>query len=215
MTETTAVKTVTTNAAGFATTSIDISKKNATTGKHEKVGSVTIYVPTLDLFGIQAEVESVGDDGLPVYKDDKADYLFGAVVAAVKAKARNALVSGTADLKPEASIAEDFEALLAEGKRGGGAEALAVVRDLKAKMSFYIANVQKKSAATCGFIAGLFANRQALSLQSEANRNKMTTYIQEFAEWLSEDDAELLDKGTKYLDSLLAAADTQIQTDDF
>lgn len=216
MTETTnAVPAVKTNAAGFAASVIDISKKNADTGKHEKVGSVSIYVPTLECFGITAAQESVGDDGLPVYADDKMDWLFSAVVAAVKAKARNSLVSGTAELKPEASIAEDFTALLAEGKRGGGAEALAVVRDLKAKMGFYIASVAKKSAGTCAFINGLFANRQALSLQSEANRTKMVGYIQDFATWLAEEDDELLSKGERYLDSLLAAAEVQASTEDF
>jgi hypothetical protein len=215
MNDTTKAVELSTNEAGFAISNITVSKKNAATGKHEPVGKVDIGVPLLKAFGFDAEIESIGEDALPVYKDEKADWLFSAVVAAVKAKARNALVSGTAELKPEASIAMDFEALLAEGKRGGGAEALAVVRDLKAKMSFWIASVQKKSAGTCAFIQGLFANRQALSLQSEANRTKMVGYINDFAGWLAEEDLELLEKGQKYLDSLLAAAEVQATTDDF
>lgn len=203
------------NEAGFATATIEVAKKNPTTGKHEKQGEVTIYVPTLDCFGITAEVKEVGEDNLPVYADDKMDYLFSAVLAAVKAKARNSLVSGTADLKPGVTIAADFAALLAEAQRGGGAEALAIVRDLKAKMQHWIGTVQKKSAGTVKLVTDLFASRQALALQSETNRKKMEGYIGEFAAWLADEDVELLEKGQKYIQSLLEAAGTEVATDDF
>lgn len=206
---------ITKNEAGFATTKIEVSKKDATLNKHVKVGEVEIYVPTLDCFGIMAEVKEVGDDNLPVYADEKMDYLFSAVLAAVKAKARNSLVSGTADLKPGVTIPADFTTLLAEAQRGGGAEALAVVRDLKAKMQHWIATVQKKSAGTVKLVCDLFASRQALALQSEANRQKMQGYISDFAAWLADEDVELLEKGQKYIESLLAAASTEITTEDF
>lgn len=201
------------NEAGFAQTKIEIAKKVG--DKREKVGEVIIYVPTLEAFGIAAEVSSIDDDGLPIYKDDKQDFLFSAIVAAVKAKARNSLVSGTADLKAGNTIATNFTELLAEGTRGGGAEALAVVRELKAKMGFWLASVEKKSAGTQAFINGLFANRQALSLQSETNRGKMVEYINRFAEWLADDNLELLEKGQKYVNSLLEAAQAATSADDF
>lgn len=203
------------NEAGFATSKIEVSKKHPTTGKYEKQGEVTIFVPTLDLFGLQAEVKEVGDDGLPVYADRKLDYLFSAVLAAVKAKARNSLVSGTAELKAGVTIPADFDALLAEAERGGGAEALAVVRDLKAQMANWISNVQKKSAGTSKLVTDLFGNRNALSLQSDANKEKMKGYIAGFAEWLGDENVELLEKGQKYLESLIAAASTEVSTEDF
>lgn len=203
------------NEAGFAQTKIEVAKKVG--DKRQKVGEIMIYVPTLESFGIAAEIKSIDeDDGLPIYADEKHDYLFGAVIAAVKAKARNSLVSGTADLKPGVTIPANFAELLAESGRGaGGAEALATVRELKAKMGFWLASVEKKSAGTQAFINGLFANRQALSLQSEVNRGKMTDYIGKFAEWLADDNLELLEKGQKYINSLLEAAQAATAADDF
>lgn len=209
-------KELTLNEAGFAESVITVSKKNATTGKHEKVGEVAIYVPTLASFGLEdAQIKEIDEDGLPVYADRKMDYLFSSVLAAVKAKARNSLESGTANLKAGVTIPTDFDSLLAEADRTSGAEALAVVRDLKAKMAHWLANVEKKSAGTQAFIAGLFANRQALSLQSEANRTKMVDYISRFAEWLVDEDEALAEKGTKYIQSLLDAASTEAATEDF
>lgn len=203
------------NEAGFVQTKIEIAKRNTETNTNEKVGEVIIHVPLLEAFGISAEIEKVQEDGLPSYKDDKHDFLFGSVVAAIKAKARNALVSGTADLKPGLSIATNFDELFADGGRQSGAEALAIVRDIKAKMAFWLASVEKKSKGTQDFINGLFASRQALSLQSEVNRTKMAEYIERFSEWLASEDVELLEKASRYINSLLEAAKVSASTEDF
>lgn len=208
-----AAKAMQLNDAGFAASTIEISKKNAATNKHEKVGEVSIFVPPLKLFGLDAAIKSIGDDGLPVYDDDKADWLFNAVVAAVKAKARNSLVSGTANLKPDTTIAADFEALLAEGTRGG--EALAVVRDLKKQLDVWLATESKKSAAAQDKIRVYFQSRQGLSVQSMDTKERMVGYITQFSEWLAEKDVALLEKGSKYLNSLLEVCEAEDGATDF
>lgn len=201
------------NAAGFAKATIEISKRTDA-GKNEKVGDIVVYIPTLAAFGINAEIEKV-EAGLPVYKDDKADFLFTAVAERVKSKARSSLVSGTAELKAGASIAEDFEALLADSDRRGGAEALANVRKLKEKMAFWLASVAKKSAGAQKLIYDLFSSRQALSLQTDENKAKMVGYIEQFATWLVEAEPELAAKGERYIMSLVEAAKAQASAEDF
>jgi len=208
-----AVKAPVVNPAGFVQSTIEISKKNAATSKHEKVGEVTIYVPPLALFGLDSKIKSYGDDGLPIYEDDKADWLFAAAVAAVKAKARNSLVSGTADLKPDTVIPADFEQLLAEGQRGG--EALAAVRDLKKALDVWLATESKKSTAAQDKIRVYFSSRQGLSVQPMDVKERMVSYITTFSEWLAEKDLALLERGAKYLGSLIEVCAAEDEATDF
>jgi hypothetical protein len=79
---------------------MEVSKKATVAGKPQyvKQGKVTIYYPLLADFGIAAEVKEIDEEGFPVYSDAKLQYVFDAILAAVKAQARNKLVSGTAML---------------------------------------------------------------------------------------------------------------------
>lgn len=119
----------------FAACLIEVNKK--VDNKYSKVGDVTIHVPTLACFNIQAEQAKdkegalLVDDGLPVYTTDEANWLQGAILAQVKAQARNKLVSGSAELKPGAKIATNFAELTAEGDRAGNGAALQAIRELK------------------------------------------------------------------------------------
>ena len=196
---------------------IEVNKKGAS-GKYEPVGKVDIFCPTLEEFGLTAEVAvdkdgaAMEEDGLPVYKADAINWLQGAVLAAVKAQARNRLVSGTATLKDGAAIADTLEALIAEGERGAGsAAALAAIRELKTKFGAYVAGLGKSAAAQT-LLTTLFGNKTALAMQSEANKQKMAGYISSFAETL---EAEALASGQRYLQSLLDNCEGVVEAEDF
>jgi hypothetical protein len=187
---------------------MDVSKK--VNGKFAKQGEVTITVPTLaDVIAFvtspikkdEKGVEIV-EDGLPVYEDDKANWVQSAILAAVKAQARNKLVSGTATLKEGNTIPTDWDGLLAEGVRGGG-EALAIAREAKNLFAEWMAKQGKSEAAT-NAVVGLFSNRQALALQSATNKGKVKAYVESFAESLDE---AALERITKPVEAVLAACE--------
>lgn len=187
---------------------MDVSKK--VNGKFAKQGEVTITVPTLaDVIAFvtspikkDEKGTEIVEDGLPVYEDDKANWVQSAILAAVKAQARNKLVSGTATLKDGNTIPTDWEGLLAEGVRGGG-EALAIAREAKNLFAEWMAKQGKSEAAT-NAVVGLFSNRQALALQSATNKGKVKAYVESFAESLEE---AALERITKPVEAVLAACE--------
>lgn len=162
---------------------IDVSKK--INGKFAKQGEVTITVPVLaDVMEFINAPVTGEEDGLPVYESDKANWLQGAMLAAIKAQARNKLVSGTAQLKEGLSIPTTWEEILAEGVRGGG-EALAIAREAKEAFKDWMSKQGKSENAT-NTVVTLFSNRAALTLQSKANKEKVKAYVEQFAESLDE-----------------------------
>lgn len=199
----------------FATISIEVNKKVA--GKFSKVGAVDIYVPTLEAAGFTAERQlddkgnEVMEDGLPVYKAASHNWIQGAMLAQVKAQARNKLVSGTATLKEGQAIATDWDTLTAEGERGGNGDALAVVREVKAAFAKHVASIGKSQKAQ-DTLTTLFASRQSLALQSTENKAKMAQYVAEFAETL--DDAQLT-RFMKYLEAINQACEVTDEVEDF
>lgn len=182
---------------------IDVSKK--VNGKFAKQGEVTITVPVLtDVLEFIASPVTGEEDGLPVYESDKANWLQGAILAAIKAQARNKLVSGTATLKEGLSIPTDWEGILAEGVRGGG-EALAIAREAKAAFAEWMGKQGKSEAATATVVT-LFSNKQALALQSAVNKAKVKAYVENFGGSL--DDASL-ERFAKPIDAVIAACEAE------
>lgn len=180
---------------------VDVSKKvqvGPDKNEYQKVGDVTIPLPTLKAFGIDAKIKEMGEDGLPVYEDDNLDWLFGAAVAMCKAQARNKLISGTADLKDGQKIAENFAELTAEGERKGNAEALKLAKEVQTSFAAYVQGLGK-SAAAQGVLIGLFRNKQALALQADDTKTKFKKYLSDYAETLEQKD---LERYGKYLTSV-------------
>lgn len=210
----------TVSAEGFQSVQIEVNKKEKVAGKNEykKVGDAVIFVPLLKAFGIEAkpaiddkQAAILDDDGLPVYDDDKLNWLQGSIVAAVKAMARNRLKPGTAELKDGLKIAETFEELLAAADRSNSGAALVAIRELKNLFGEWVAKLGK-SAAAQQTLKTLFNSKESLALQSEVNRTKMAQYISDFAETLEE---ERLAKSEKFLQGLLDACAANVDADDF
>lgn len=187
-------------AAGWIAHKLDVSKKVDIGGKNEysKVGEIVVPIPSLEAFGIQAKVKEVGEDGLPVYEDEKLDWLFYAAVASAKMQARNKLISGTAELKEGQKIASNFDELTAEGERKGNAEALKLAKEVITSFSAYVQGLGK-TAQTMAMLVGLFRNKQALSLQPDVAKEKMKGYISAYAQTLEPAD---LERYSKYLTSV-------------
>ena len=202
-------------AALFATLTIEVSKKVA--GKFAKVGDVSIFVPTLEAAGFTAERQldekgaEVVEDGLPVYKSEAHNWIQGAMLAQVKAQARNKLVSGTATLKDGQAIASDWATLTAEGERGGNGDALAVVREVKAAFAKHVASLGKSQKAQ-DTLTTLFGSKQSLALQSPENKSKMEQYVSDFAATLDEANTN---RFMKYLEGIATACSNTEEVDDF
>lgn len=183
------VKIMSENQKGWVNFKQEISKTIEKDGKNvrESVGSVDVLIPTLAAFGINADIQEIGEDGLPVYSDRTADWLFAAVVQRCLAQSRNLLVNGTAQFKEGKKAWSNFEELTAEGE-GNRGEALKIARECHQAFVAYFATLGKNAAANA-LAATLFKNREALQLQPEGMRLNMAKYVEAFAEQLSETDA--------------------------
>lgn len=189
--------------SGWVGLNVDVSKK-APDGKggneYKKIGDMTIPIPTLTAFGIDAKTrartEADGDDdGLPLYEDKNLDWLFYAAVAACKAQARNKLVPQTAELKDGQKIAASFDELTAEGERRGNAEAMKLAKEIVNSFTAWFTGLAKSAAATA-MATTLFRKKDALAIQPTDIKSKMAAYLSQFAETLESSDAE---RYAKYL----------------
>jgi len=199
-----------TNDAGLIEQTMEVSKKIE--GKYVPQGKITFYIPTLESAGFTAErAEADKDDTLPSYKNDKQQFTFDAIVAAVKAKVRNSLVTGTAELREGVTIPTSWDDLLAERTGGGNPEALAAIRELKADFGKWIITLGK-SAKAQQFISQLFANRNALTLQTMEIKEKFGAYLSDYME---QAEADVLTKGQKYLQSLVDSCGEDDVAEDF
>lgn len=186
--------------------SLEVSKK--VNGQYEKVGEVVVNYPLLAELGFDVEPSGKDDDGLPTYSDEKAQYVFDAVFAAVKAAARNKLVSGTATLKDGNKIAETVAELLTTGERNGAA--LQNLRDLLNIFKEWLPSTGKDSK-TQAALYDLVSNRKALGLASDVVKGKVAGYIAQFAESL---DAEQAAKYERILVALNDACESVNALDD-
>jgi len=191
----------------FAKITIDVSKKE--NGKFNKVGEQTIHCPTLlDILPFvnspvkkDEKGQEIVEEGLPVFEDDRANWVQGAMLAAVKAQARNKMVPGTATVKDGLKIAETWEELIAEGVRDGSG--LALAREFKASFADWIAKQGLSEAATSTLIT-LVSNKAALQLQQQSTKDKVAARLAAFAESL---DAATLEKFMRPLEAANAACE--------
>lgn len=202
------------NEAGFIAQTMEISKRVAKPGEkgeNVKVGDVAYFVPELEAFGVQGpEQDSLDDDGLPIYKDARHNWLYAAVLNAVKVNIRNKLVSGTASWKEGATAPTNLEALMAEGQ-GQTGEALKRIAELKRKWAEWVAGLKKSSAAE-KMLRGYFASADNLALQTQTNKDKFLAYLTDF---IGTQEEGYLVSNQRYLDSLLTACKSDVAADDF
>jgi hypothetical protein len=190
---------------GFLNFKHSISK--TVDGKRQALGDIILSVPSLEsVVGIiaTAKEKEKDTDGLPVYDKDEANWVFGALVSAVKAQGRNKLVTGTVELKPGAAIATDWAMLCEEGERGSGA-ALALYREVRKSFADWLKTTGKSEKAQAA-IATLFGNKDALGTQSQDTKGKIRAIVEQYAEKL---DAETLERFNSPLTAVLNACESE------
>ena len=187
----------------MASFNMEVSKK--VDGAYEKQGEVQVWYPLLNELGLTVEADKTDDEGFPVYSDDKVQYVFDAVLAAVKAQARNKLVSGTATLKAGLSIAASVEELLESGG-GNRGQALAIIREFQTAFKNWLPSTGK-SAAVQSLALTYCKNREALALADEGRKAKFGVYLTDFASQLSAEDAA---KFSRPLMALQEAIETEV-----
>lgn len=192
----------------FTKVTIDVSKKE--NGAFKKVGEQSIFVPLLAdalRFIASAEVKKdekgaeVYDEGLPVYTTDEANWLQGAILASVKAQARNKMKSGTAELKDGLKIAENWAELVAEGVRDGSG--LALAREFKQSFADWI-KTQGLSEGAANMLVTLVSNKAALQLQNPGVKEKVKARLEAFAE---AQDQAVVEKFMRPLQSAMDSCD--------
>jgi hypothetical protein len=190
----------------FRTANIEVSQR--VNGEFKKVGEMVIHCPTLQdclpFMGAAIKMEDgkeVTEEGVPVYDSQEANWIQGAILAAVKAQARNKLVPKTATLKDGLKIPENWAELTAEGTRGQG-EGLAIAREAKAAFAEWLTK-QGISEAAQNTLNTLFGNKSALMLQPETVREKVKARVEAFAN--SIEDTAILERFTRPLEGVLEA----------
>ena len=159
---------------------MEVSKKE--NGAYVKQGDIEIFYPLLSELGIDVEPTKDDEEGFPIYSDEKVQYVFDAVLAAVKAQARNRLVSGTATLKPGLTIASTVEELLESG--GNKGDALAAVREFLAAFKAWLPKTGKSEKVQAA-VYELARNKASVALQSDDKKQKFAVYLSGFAETLT------------------------------
>jgi len=186
---------------------MEVNKKDK--GEYVKVGEVAVPVFGLEDFGLNVEATGKDEEGLPTYGSDAINFVFGAVFAAIKADARNKLVSGTATIKAGQKIASTVAELIEKAERSGAA--LAIVRDFNKAFAAYLEAHSGKSAAVQAVLNGMVKNRATIALSSEARRNALLSQLTAYAGTLSEEDT------AKYTNIVLAiseACTSAVELDD-
>ena len=159
---------------------MEVSKKE--NGAYVKQGEIEVFYPLLSELGLNVEPTKADEEGFPIYSDEKVQYVFDAVLAAVKAQARNRLVSGTATLKPGLSIATTVEELLESG--GNKGDALAAVREFLAAFKAWLPKTGKSEKVQAA-VYELARNKASVALQSDDKKAKFAVYLSGFAEILT------------------------------
>jgi len=167
---------------------MEVSKKvvNPVTkeGEYSKIGEVSVPVFDLAEFGLTAAT-GVDEEGLPTYTDDKLQWVQNAVTAAIKAIARNKLVSGTASLKAGSKIAQTVPELLESNTSSGAA--LALYREFLLSFTQYL-STSGKSQAVQALYSGMVKTRAVIAVSSEARRNGLAAQLEAFLGSLNVED---------------------------
>lgn len=195
-----------------------VSKKED--GKYKEVGKVAVFYPLLSELGIAVDpekYEAADKDGkmvactadtpdcFPVYADEKVQFVWEGVWAAVKAMARNRLESGTANLKDGLKIAETVEELLEAGG-GRSGEALAIRREFFASFKTYLGTLGKSAA----YVAGMFdivQNVKNIPYQSPARKTSVKALMDGYITGATSEVVEKYNKTIEQIIANCAAAD--------
>ena len=187
---------------------IKMSVSKTVNGKREEVGKQELYAPTLaEIMAAIQNPEAAKQDeetGELVYEGRVEQFVYGALVAQVKANARNKFVPGTTDLRPNATLPTTLEELVAPTVSNKG-QALAERRALIEMFKEYTSGLSKPDAIKAALIM-LFDKPDNLVLQDADKRAKIKPYFEEFGNSVAE---RLTDWQTNYIEGVLTQCDAE------
>lgn len=159
--------------------SFKMSVSEKLNGKYVERGVVIVPYPLLTDMGLDAEVKETSEDGFPVYSNDLHQFTFEALLASIKAAARNKLqiVNGVVGLKDGCTIAATTEALLESGGNNGAA--LAAMRAFNEAFKAWANTLGKKESivsALCMFMR----QPDTIALADEDKRERILGYLTDF-----------------------------------
>lgn len=192
-----------------------VSEKEVVNGKSQYVakGKVAVHYPTLNELNIpNAVIKGESEEGFPLYEDGLHNYIQDAILAAVKANARNklAVVNGVVGLKDGTTLPTTTEQLLESGGGNSGA-ALAAIREFLAAAKAWLATTGK-SIAIQTQVFEFFRQPATISLiEDEKKRDRVRAYLTDFAATLS---AEQLTSWNKRMTMIDEACSTISALDD-
>lgn len=185
MTQTTNVP-VTSPATDLTSFLLNMAVNKKENGEYKLLGNVEVPVFCLADFGVKGvEVKEKDKEGLPVYDNPQIQFVQDAVTSAIKAIARNKLVSGTAITKSGSKIASTVAELLES--TGNSAAALQLHRDFVAAFLAYLPT-SGKSVAAQNVYSGMIKAKNSIAIASEARRNGLVIQLENFMISLNEED---------------------------
>lgn len=182
---------------------MEVSKKgilaDGSTG-YIKQGEVEIFYPLLSELGLAVEPKEYDEDGFPVYENDSINFVADAVMASIKAMARNRLQPGTATLKEGLSIAKTVQELTEKAVANTG-DHLAATREFLADFKAWLPSTGKAEAVQASLYKAV-KNRDSIMSMTAAKKQKIAEdYIAVFAEQLD------ADKAARYAKAMTAVVD--------
>ena len=170
--------------------------------KREQIGEIAVYCPSLAEFGIEAEPTGVEADGALTYASDVHNFLYGAIVAAVKTATRNKFQPGSDQLRVGAKIAETLAELVAPSTGNKGA-ALVERRALMDMFKQWVASTGRNEAVQ-KMLAMMLDKTDNLLLQDTDKRGKIKQYFVDFGNATAE---RLTDWQANYLSNAISTCD--------
>ena len=171
--------------AKFETTISETIEKG---GKNERkeIGKIEYLVPMLDEFGLTAETKT-DDAGEVTYTDQKQEWLWNAVKAAVRSLLVSRLEPKSTKFREGYSAWTDFQSMVATtGNRGA---ALVLRREFIAAFTGFIAKLGKSEKWSNAMVA-FASNAKALAGTTGTNKEVFQKNLNKFFDELAEEDQE-------------------------
>lgn len=187
------------------TVKMEVSKTvqgaNGAANTREKIGEVVLYVPSLKEFGVDIEPVGSEEDGSLKYAANEHNWLYSAVLAATKARARNLLKNGSVELKAGAKLAETLVELVTPSETTN--TVLAERRAIIALFGEWLAKLDKP--VNLKNLLKIFMDKpDTLLAQPKDKRDKIKVFFTTFGEAV---EATLTDYQANYLDNILSLCD--------
>ena len=180
--------------------------------KRIPVGEVTVFIPTLAAFGVDAAPTGADSEGIPTYATNELNWLQNAVKGATLANARNKLVPRTTDVRDGAKLPTTLAELAEPSLGGGNPEALKAIAAIKALYKQFVAELGK-SAKVVTLLTATFDSPKSLAMQPAEVRAKIAAYIEQFIGYVEENAVELDSYQVSYVERVLASCADEDELD--